>query len=172
MKRLLSIGAVVLLAGCGDASLSQLDTVMEEIRRTPAGQPPVIIPTIPEYQPVDYRYREVRSPFLAPESIRANGMVAVMESALAPDQQRTPEPLEEFQLEALRLVGTLRMGGKQVALISAPDGSVYSVREGNYLGTNYGHITAIGPQEVRITERIFNQLQGWQERQASLTLNE
>jgi type IV pilus assembly protein PilP len=95
-----------------------------------------------------------------------------MESALAPDQQRTPEPLEEFQLEALRLVGTLRMGGKQVALISAPDGSVYSVREGNYLGTNYGHITAIGPQEVRITERIFNQLQGWQERQASLTLNE
>ncbi len=137
MKRLLSIGAVVLLAGCGDANLSQLDTVMEEIRRIPAGQPPVIIPTIPEYQPVDYRYRE-----------------------------------EEFQLEALRLVGTLRMGGKQVALISAPDGSVYSVREGNYLGTNYGHITAIGPQEVRITERIFNQLQGWQERQASLTLNE
>ena len=63
MKRLLSIAAVVLLAGCGDANLSQLDTVMEEIRRTPAGQPPVIIPTIPEYQPVDYRYREVRSPF-------------------------------------------------------------------------------------------------------------
>lgn len=30
MKRLLSIGAVVLLAGCGDANLSQLDTVMEE----------------------------------------------------------------------------------------------------------------------------------------------
>ncbi|WP_404376888.1 pilus assembly protein PilP [Vreelandella aquamarina] len=172
MKRLLTLGWISLLAGCSDANLSQLDTLLEEIRRTPAGEPPMVMPTMPEYQPVDYRYGDARSPFLAPESIRANNTVAVMDSALAPDPQRAPEPLERFQLQELRLVGTLRMGGKQVALISAPDGSVTSVREGNYVGSNYGRITAIGPQEVRITERIFNQLQGWQERQASLTLDE
>ncbi|HBA00398.1 MAG TPA: pilus assembly protein PilP, partial [Halomonas sp.] len=33
MKRLFSIGMVALLAGCGDANLSQLESVMEEIRR-------------------------------------------------------------------------------------------------------------------------------------------
>lgn len=172
MKRLVSIGTVFLLAGCGDANLSQLDAVMEEIRRTPAGQPPVIIPTIPEYQPVDYRYSDSRSPFLAPESVRASAAVEALDSALAPDQQREAEPLEKFQLETLRLVGTLRMGGQQVALISAPDGSVTSVRVGTYLGTNYGQVTAISPQEVQITERILNQQVGWQERQEALTLNE
>lgn len=171
MKRLLTISIAMLLAGCSDANLSQLDAVMEEIRQTPVGQPPVIIPTIPEYQPVDYRYSESRSPFLAPESVRAN-VVEVFESALAPDQQREAEPLEQFQLQTLRLVGTLLMGGQQVALISAPDGSVTSVREGNYLGTDYGLVTAISPQEVQITERVLNQQAGWQERQTSLTLSE
>lgn len=171
MKRLFSMSIVMLLAGCGDANLSQLDTVMEEIRRTPVGQPPVIIPSIPEYQPVDYRYSGSRSPFLAPESVRASAVEA-FESALAPDQQREAEPLEQFQLQTLRLVGTLRMGGKQVALISAPDGSVTSVREGNYLGTDYGLVTAISPQAVQITERVLHQQAGWQERQTSLTLSE
>ncbi|MDK9688217.1 pilus assembly protein PilP [Halomonas sp. LC1] len=172
MRRLFSIGMVALLAGCGDANLSQLESVMEEIRRAPTGQPPVIIPTIPEYQPVDYRYSDTRSPFLAPESVRATDVVAVFDSALAPDQQRKAEPLEQFPLQSLRLVGTLRMGGQQVALISAPDGSVTSVREGNYLGTDYGQVTDIRPQEVHITERILNQQVGWQERQATLSLDE
>ena len=80
--------------------------------------------------------------------------------------------MDQFPLQSLRLVGTLRMGGQQVALISAPDGSVTSVREGNYLGTDFGQVTTISPQEVRITERTLHQQLGWQEREATLTLKE
>lgn len=172
MKRLLTFGLMALLAGCSDANLGQLASVLDEIRRAPAGQPPVAIPTIPDYQPIEYRYSDARSPFLAPESVRATEAEAVFASALAPDQQRKTEPLEQFPLQSLRLVGTLRMGGQQVALISAPDGSVTSVREGNYLGTDFGQVTTISPQEVRITERTLHQQLGWQEREATLTLKE
>ncbi|MDG4870348.1 pilus assembly protein PilP, partial [Guyparkeria sp. 1SP6A2] len=77
---------------------------------------------------------------MAPESIRTQASSALLESALAPDQQRPPEPLEQFPLPSLRLVGTLRMGGQQVGMIAAPDGSVTSVRVGNYLGTDHGRI--------------------------------
>ncbi|KHJ50759.1 pilus assembly protein PilP [Vreelandella venusta] len=164
------VGCLLLLAGCGDANLAQLDEQLNDIRRSPAGQPPIEIPTIPDYRVVDYRYSDARSPFLAPESIRTQASSALLESALAPDQQRPPEPLEQFPLPSLRLVGTLRMGGQQVGMIAAPDGSVTSVRVGNYLGTDHGRITAIEPQQVRLTERIFNQQQGWQERPAVLTL--
>lgn len=172
MKRLFGIGVAALLVGCSDADLDQLAAVMEEIRRAPSGQSPVVIPTIPAYQPVDYRYSDTRSPFLAPERVEAPEVATVFDSALAPDQQREAEPLERFALQSLRLVGTLRMGGQQVALISAPDGSVTSVREGSYLGTDYGQVTEIGPQQVRITERILNQQAGWQAREATLTLDE
>lgn len=164
------VGGLLLLAGCGEANLGELDEQLSDIRRSPAGQPPVEIPTIPDYRAVDYRYSDARSPFLAPESIRTQAATALLESALAPDQQRSPEPLEQFPLSSLRLVGTLRMGGQQVGMIAAPDGSVTSVRVGNYLGTDHGRITAIEPQQVRLTERIFNQQQGWQERPAALTL--
>ncbi|UYV19752.1 pilus assembly protein PilP [Halomonas qaidamensis] len=174
MKRLLclllcSVG----LSGCSDPQLGQLDQTLSEIRRAPGGQAPEIVKKLPEYQSLDYRFSDARSPFLAPEGVRENALqVEQVMSELAPDQQRTQEPLERFQLQTLRLVGTLRMGGQQVALIAPPEGDIVSVREGNYLGTNHGLINQIGPQEISIVERVFSPQHGWQERQATLTLEE
>jgi type IV pilus assembly protein PilP len=64
------------------------------------------------------------------------------------------------------------MGERQVALIASPDGNVTSVKEGNYMGTDYGRIAQINAQEIRVNERVFTQPEGWQERQVSLVINE
>lgn len=160
---------VSLLAGCADADLAELERTLADIRRSPGGQPPVVSVSLPESQPLTYLHSEERSPFLPPDAVAERPS---SDSALAPDQQREQEPLERFQLQALRLVGTLRMGGRQVAMIASPDGNVTSVKEGNYMGTDYGRIVDITGQEVRVTERVFTQREGWQERQVTLVINE
>lgn len=163
------VACVSILAGCADAELAQLERTLEDIRQSPGGKPPSVNVAWPENQALAYIHSAERSPFLAPEAIAEGGMGR---TEGAPDQQRTPEPLERFPLQELRLVGTLRMGGRQVAMIASPDGNVTSVREGNYVGTDYGRISDIAAKEVRISERVFTQREGWQERQVSLAINE
>lgn len=162
---------IAVLGGCADAELDQLERTLADIRQSPGGQPPAVSVDWPESPTLAYLYSEERSPFLAPEAI-AEGGVNPTDGALAPDQQRVPEPLERFQLQELRLVGTLRMGGRQVAMIASPDGNVTSVREGNYMGSDYGRISHIAAQEISVNERVFTQREGWQERQVSLTIND
>ncbi|WGI26109.1 pilus assembly protein PilP [Halomonas alkaliantarctica] len=162
--------SVAVLAGCADADLAQLEGALADIRQSPGGQPPVMVAALPESQDLAYLYSDGRSPFLPPDEIAQVG--ADREGALAPDQQREPEPLERFSLQELRLVGTMRMAGRQVALIASPDGNVTSVKEGSYMGTDYGRVAQIKAQEVRVTERVFTQREGWQERQVSLVINE
>jgi type IV pilus assembly protein PilP len=163
--------SAVVLTGCADADFAQLERTLADIRQSPGGQPPVITVALPESRDLAYLYSDDRSPFLPPEMI-AQGSVNLSDSALAPNQQRTPEPLERFPLQELRLVGTMRMAGRQAALIASPDGNVISVKEGNYMGTDYGRIAHISAQEIRVTERVFTQPEGWQERQVSLVINE
>ena len=175
MKRIVStlwlVACVGVLTGCVDADVDQLAQTLEDIKRSPGGEPPTITVSLPESQPLAYLYSEGRSPFLPPEAI-AQGNVSRDDGALAPDQQRTPEPLERFSLQELRLVGTMQMGNRQVAMIASPDGNVTSVQEGNYMGTDYGRIAGISGQAIRVTERVFTQREGWQERQVTLSINE
>ena len=170
-KRIGALAGVALLAGCADADLAQLEDTLADIRRSPGGQPPVVTVRLPENRRLAYLYSEERSPFLPPDEV-VQGGVSRSEGALAPDQQRTREPLEQFSLQELRLVGTMRMAGRQVAMIASPDGNVTSVKEGNYMGKDYGRIAQISAQEIRVTERVFTQREGWQERQVSLAINE
>ncbi|MBT2774234.1 pilus assembly protein PilP [Halomonas sp. ISL-60] len=165
------VTSAALLTGCADADLVQLEETLADIRQSPGGQPPVMAIALPASQDLAYLYSDGRSPFLPPDAIIQGGAERG-EGALAPDLQRAPEPLERFSLHELRLVGTLRMGGRQVALIASPDGSVTSVKKGNYMGSDYGRIAQISAQEIRVTERVFTPREGWQERQVSLVINE
>ncbi|AQU83401.1 MAG: pilus assembly protein PilP [Halomonas sp.] len=173
MKRLMLACCSAALVGCSDANLEQLDTTLAEIRRTPEGQLPAIVASLPDPEPLRYQYAEARSPFLAPEILSSAERLLLPEvSEFVPDLQRMPEPLENFQLQSLRLVGTLSMEERQVALIATPEGNVVNVQAGNYLGSNHGRITRIAPQEVTIVERVFSQQQGWQERKTALVIDE
>ncbi len=87
-----------------------------------------------------------------------------------PDPNRRKEPLENYPLESLKMVGTLERGKQIWAVITAPDGTVYRAKTGDHLGQNFGMITKITEDKVSIIELIQGSLGDWTERDASLTL--
>lgn len=160
--------SVVLLSGCHGPELDQLDGTLSRIRQTPGTPSASRIEPLVVYPVEAYGYSDTRSPFQAVQSPLQIADVN-QDAPLVPDAQRTPGPLERFSISELRLVGTLVMGERHVALIETPDGHVTSARTGDHAGSNGGRITHIEAHKVRITERITTQ-QGWQEQQVLLSL--
>ena len=91
---------------------------------------------------------------------------------IRPDVNRPNEPLEEFPLDALRMVGTITMQQRAFALIRAPDAVVHRVSVGDHLGQNYGKITGISETEVVLMEIIPDGLGGYIQRPASVALTQ
>jgi type IV pilus assembly protein PilP len=55
-------------------------------------------------------------------------------------------------------------------LIKDPGGVIHRVRSGEYMGQNYGHITAISEDHIDLVELVSNGNGGWMERPASIAL--
>ncbi len=89
-----------------------------------------------------------------------------------PDRSRRKEPLELFPLDSLKLVGVLEQNGENWAVVRAPDSSVHRVKQGNYMGEDFGEIDAVGENTVELTELVRNPVGRWESRDASLLLVE
>lgn len=171
MRRVLVCAvAAAAVAGCGGGDMSDLEAYVaeEKARKGPRLQP---IPEIRPYEPYAYRPADRREPF-TPFAERAGNERPRNVSDLAPDFDREREALEEFPLDALRMLGTLTIAGDRYALIRAPDGVVYRVRRGNHMGQNFGEIVAVAPGEVRLTEIVSDGMGGYMKRSASVALSE
>jgi len=90
---------------------------------------------------------------------------------LEPELLRRKEPLEEFPLDAITLVGSMVRDGKPVALVMVGK-LLYQVRQGEHLGQNYGRISKIVETEVTLREIVQDAAGEWIERTASLQLQE
>ena len=90
---------------------------------------------------------------------------------LAPELARRKEPLEEFPLDSMAMVGRMERLGKPVALVIMGK-LLYQVRLGDHLGTNYGLVTKISETEVTLREIVQDAAGEWIERTASLQLQE
>jgi len=63
--------------------------------------------------------------------------------------------------------------GAEYALIKTPEEALQQVRVGNYLGPNFGLITAINESAINIREVVQDDATGdWIEREASINLQE
>ena len=89
-----------------------------------------------------------------------------------PDMNRHKEPLEEFPLDGLKMVGFLYYGNAGHAIIRSPDGKLNRVKLGNYLGQNFGQIVGVSETEVKIKEMVQDSSGDWSERMSSLQLVE
>jgi type IV pilus assembly protein PilP len=159
----LVIAAALLATGCStkDADLSEF------IARTKQEQPGGVQP-LPEVKPYEsffYTAQAKRSPFVP-------GGSASAAPGLRPDVKRNREFLEQFSLDTLTMVGTLRLGGRNYGLVRTRDGLVHRVLSGNYIGQNDGRITTIEPSRINVTEIVPDGLGGYMERTAALALNE
>lgn len=163
------IGMVLLaaLAGCSKDN-SDLDSYFAEVKARKSTDIEMV-PQMRPYERFTYVGSGRRSPFDNAETEIAR---LKPNNGLAPDLQRTREPLEEFPLDALNLLGVLGYGEKRWALVRSADGIVHRVAVGQHLGRNSGRVTAISERRVDIKEIVPDGLGGWMQRDAWIAQSE
>ena len=164
-KSWLVIGAVCMLAGVLSGCTSkdqELEQFILDTKKEPGGR----VEPLPELKPYEsYAYESsgLRSPFMPGGSGGGPG--------LRPDSRRNREFLEQFSLDTLRMVGTLRLSDRTYGLIKTKDGLVHRVLPGNYMGQADGRVTEISASKISVVEIVPDGLGGYIERPAALALN-
>jgi type IV pilus assembly protein PilP len=162
---LLACAGYAALTACSSAD-SDLARFIEDTKKEPGGRVEPL-PEIKPYETFVYAASELRSPFLPSTPGSGAGY-----SGIRPDQKRNREFLEQFSLDTLRMVGTLRLGSQMFGLVQTKDGLVHRVTAGNHLGQAEGKITDITPAKISLIEIVPDSLGGYMERPAALALNE
>lgn len=168
-KSLLFLVATLMLSGCSrsissgpEGEFSNLTTWVAAIKALPVEAPeplPVILP--PERQ--NYTAVGERDPFSQPAAPPGST------PGLRPDTGRPRQALEAFELDSLKMVGTIGQGGNRRALVSAPDGMTYQVRPGSYLGKNEGRVVGLDDGQLNLMEVVQSGAE-WVERPASISM--
>jgi type IV pilus assembly protein PilP len=154
------------LAGCGGEEFGDLKEWMRNETQNMRGKIEPL-PEVKPYEPFIYNGFTLVDPFNASKM-----EVAKKSSSLAPNMNRPRETLEAYDLEKLRMVGTLQRGKEMNALIRAPDGNLYRVKVGSYMGQNFGMVTAISEAEVTLKEIVEDSNGDWVEKTSVLALDE
>lgn len=159
--------SALLLSACG-GGMDDLETYVAEVkaRKTRAIEP---IPQIKQYEAFAYVGENRRDPFVRAEPPRD---ATVPANSLRPDLTRNREPLEEFPLDGLRMLGVINTAGATYALVKAPDNVVHRVTQGNHMGQNYGRISKITESQIDLIEIVPDGFGAFMERPAILALTE
>lgn len=161
---LLAIAVTGLLSGCGGSGDEDLRAWMAEQGAASRGKIEPI-PAMRPYEAFTYNAFDQPDPF-KPRKIETG------KGSRGPDMTRRKEALESFPLETLRMVGTLQRGRAMVGLVKASDNRVFQVRQGNYMGQNFGVITAVAEGEITLKELFQDGAGDWAERQSKIMLQE
>lgn len=156
------VSITLVLSGCDNSEKSQQVKHFIQNAKLQKSKPLEPLPEIKIVAPIKYSLSHLRNPFARSKN---NGS-----ANRAPDLNRPRGPLENYALDSLKMIGLMETNNQKWAIISAPDGMVYSVTLGEYVGQNYGKIIDINPKKVTITESF--QVGGeWQERKSALQLS-
>jgi type IV pilus assembly protein PilP len=174
MKKILWFAEIALcvfaLNGCSLSSEQKdLTDFMDETKRRPQGQIEPL-PSFKPYQAFAYSAMTLRSPFDRPTPV--NNDAAKGGRSVEPDLNREHEYLENFNIASLKMVGTLSKGGKLWSLIDDGQGKVSYVKNGNYMGKNYGKIISTEKTQIEVMEIVADGSSGWVERPRIIKLEE
>lgn len=167
----------VSLGGCVLHDISDLDAWVQEVVARPGGR----LKPLPEIKPyAAYAYQSsaggARDPFepfyqarqaVDVEELVDTGLSEEMEREI---KHRNKEELEQFELDSVRMVGTIESRKEKWAIMLDPDGVVHRVKPGNYMGRNIGKIISIFEDRVELREIVKNAQGRWEERQAAIAL--
>jgi type IV pilus assembly protein PilP len=152
------------LTACSSAD-DELARFVEDTKKEPGGRVEPL-PEIKPYETFVYSAADLRSPFLPSSPGSGAGFNGIR------PEKRNREFLEQYSLDTLKMVGTLRLGGNMYGLVETKDGLVHRVTTGNHMGTAEGKITEITPSKISLVEIVPDSLGGYMERPAALGLNE
>ena len=156
---------VIMLTACAQNDYSDLD---EFVRNAGVGLQGRVepLPEVKHYKSFVYGAFELFNPF-APHK---NDQVQTVLDGIQPDLSRRKEVLESYPLESLAMVGTLQQKDMIYALIKSPEGTLYRIKTGNYMGQNFGRISHISESEVKLQEIVQEGVNEWVERTSALML--
>ena len=163
--------AATLLAACGGDEHRELRQELAELTKDYRGQVPPL-PQVRPYEPVPYTAEGQIDPF-RPERIEVaqTSRSTNAASKIAEHEKRLKEPLEAFPLESIQMLGTITQEKETFALVKAGP-NLYRVKKGNYMGQNFGVITAIDESQISLKELVQDSGGEWVERSSALQLVE
>lgn len=158
------------IQACQDGSMQDLrDFVADAYKdKTPEIEP---LPEIKPYQDFEYGAAEEQDPFNLENIITSRAAVVALGDS--PDSNRPREPLEEYPLDALKMVGTMSQGERPYVIVKTSEGTALRATIGNYLGQNDGKIKQIVPEEqkVLLTEIVLDAAGRWVNRDVEITID-
>ena len=170
-KTCVAVIALSSLPGCGDGGVQELKEWMDGVRK----QTPVSVQKIPEpkkFTPFPYGGKDLPDPYSPVKlAVALAKLQANSSSGLKPDLDRRKEPLENYPLDSIKMVGTLERPGLSYAILQV-DKTVFQAKVGNYIGQNFGMITRITDAEVQLKEIVRDAAGEWIEPPAKLELQE
>ena len=177
MKHLVVLSAacsLLVLSGCGSSRDDDIrQWMLEERNQTrPKVEP---IPAPKQFKPEAYTNAAAMEPFskekLTQALKRDSSQVVANGALVAPELARRKEPMEAFPLDAMAMVGSIVKSGQPVALVKV-DNLLYQVKQGSYLGQNFGKVMKISETEVTLREIVQDAVGEWIERVTTLQLQE
>jgi type IV pilus assembly protein PilP len=173
VKRIALLACCLMLAACAGGEHEDLRQWMTENTRGLRGNVPPL-PAVKPYQPVPYEVEDQVDPFRAtkiePDSkYRLDGNKG---GRFQPDydaRERRNSELERYPLESISMIGRLHINNRPMAVVKY-DGNVRQVKVGDYLGLDFGMVTEISENEVKLRELIQDSAGDWDERHSTLHL--
>ncbi len=163
--------AALVLTACGGEQYGDLKQELALLTKDVRGRVEPL-PQVKPYEPVPYKAFDEIDPFKPSRiDVIASGAAMAGASGIKPDLNRPKEPLEAFPLETLSMVGTLSQDKATYGLVRAGP-NLFRVKKGNYMGLNFGVITAIDENGIKLKELVQDGGGDWVERVSTLQLVE
>lgn len=183
IKYIIQVGLYLLVAltlsACVLSDTSDLEVKIAEYRAQPAG----VIEPLPIIKPYEaYIYKSGKAdardpfwPFFQKKIADLAAEIQPVEQELSSEFRREiidrkREDLENYELDSLKMVGTVEDEKEIWAIVLDPNGVVHRVKTGNYIGRNIGKITNIFEEQIKLREIIKDSSGRWEEREAALAL--
>ena len=172
MRKLILLTGFALLGACGAEEQGELRQELATMTKDLRGRVDPL-PQVRSYEPVPYKGESMLDPFVPGRIVvsQAAGTGGGGGGGVQPDLNRPKEPLEAFPLEAVQMVGTLAQNKDMYALVRAGT-NLFRVRKGNYMGLNFGVITAIDDGQISLKEVVQDSGGDWVERSTTVQMSE
>ena len=167
MRKFIPLVVPLLLSGCVNKDMSDLQDFVAEVKSRPAaGIEP--IPEIKQVVGFVYLANSRRDPFTRQED-DVGTTETVLDNGIRPDPNRRKEELEAYSLDQLRMVGTLEQDDQTWGLLKTSEGTIHRVAAGNYIGQHDGRITRISEEKIELIELVPTG-SGFLEKEAAVAL--
>jgi type IV pilus assembly protein PilP len=174
MNRLLCITAGALMLSALGACTPDNEELIQWMEQQHKEIKPSIAPIFPpkKFDPQAYLGATGVDPFGAQKLVPVGGAGNERSNSLLAAAKAHPaQELESYPLDSMTMVGSLQQSGRAHALIMV-ENRLHDVKVGDWIGQNYGQITAITDSQITLRETVQDPTGEWIERTSTLQIQE